>query len=117
VVTNKPVCLCQLLQTVGSGDPATSGINTTRALGLADVCKVTTDVSMCPALLGQPVSSPLPSTPLGAGPDLSPSDETPTAEAPAAASRNGASMAVSSPSLLVCSVAILALLHGATNFC
>lgn len=58
VVTNKPVCLCQLLQTVGSGDPTTSGINATRALDLPSVCKVTADVSKCPALLGQPVASP-----------------------------------------------------------
>lgn len=58
VVTNKPVCLCQLLQTVGSGDPTTSGINATRALDLPSVCKVNSDVSKCPALLGQPVASP-----------------------------------------------------------
>lgn len=58
VVTNKLVCLCQLLQTVGSGDPATSGINATRALELPSVCKVNSDVSKCPALLGQPVASP-----------------------------------------------------------
>lgn len=89
VVTNKPVCLCQLLQTVGSGDPATSGINATRALGLADVCKVTTDVSQCPALLGQPVASPLPSSPAsGEAPGASPAGgvagEAPVAESPIA---------------------------------
>lgn len=74
VVASKPVCLCQLLQTVGSGDPATTGINATRALQLPTVCKVAIDVGRCPALLGQPVSSPLPSS--GDVPGSSPSGDT-----------------------------------------
>lgn len=110
VVKNKPVCLCQLLQTVGSGDPAVSGINATRALGLADVCKVTTDVGMCPALLGQPVLSPLPSSPSTGEAPGSPSGdaggEAPISLAPAP-TPSGASSSVSSSSSLVVSCAAI----------
>lgn len=90
VVTNKPVCLCQLLQTVGSGDPATAGINATRALGMPTVCKVAVDVAACPALLGQPVSAPLPSSPFTGETPGPPAGDgiSPVGEAPAPSTRS-----------------------------
>lgn len=96
VVKNKPVCLCQLLQTVGSGDPATAGINATRALGLPAVCNVITDVDACPTLLGQPVSSPLPSAPSdGGSPSPTGADDS-AGEAPAPARSASESLRVTS---------------------
>lgn len=60
---NRPVCLCQILNEVNSGDPSTAGINVTKGLGLPAACNVNADVNSCPALLGQPMSSPLPESP------------------------------------------------------
>ncbi|XP_024357515.1 uncharacterized protein [Physcomitrium patens] len=58
---NRPVCLCQILKEVNSGDPATAGLNVTKGLELPAACKVDANVNSCPALLGEPISSPSPS--------------------------------------------------------
>ena len=115
VVAKKPVCLCQLLQTVGSGDPATAGINATRALELPTVCKVAIDVAVCPALLGQPVSSPLPSTADTPGSTIG-SDISPVSAAPAP-TKSGASSVTTCSSVALLGAIFWSISLPCLHFC
>ncbi|XP_077248904.1 non-specific lipid transfer protein GPI-anchored 11-like [Tasmannia lanceolata] len=55
LVANSPFCLCQLL---GNSSGLGFSVNLTRALGLPNVCRVSTPpLSLC-SLLGVPISSP-----------------------------------------------------------
>ncbi|KAG0614116.1 hypothetical protein M758_6G152100 [Ceratodon purpureus] len=112
VHTNKPVCLCQLLQLANDPAQTPAGLNVTKALELPTSCKVNgADVDNCPALLGQPVASPVESPLTAPVPESSPTPEagapgvdagTPAPEAtPAVSEPTGNNAATTAASMLL----------------
>jgi hypothetical protein len=82
VQATSPVCLCELLQQFQ--DPSSGLGNVTRAMDISPLCKVPTDVSRCPSLLGAPAPAPaMAPVPSPATPPPAQQSPPPTHESPA----------------------------------